>query len=137
MFTKAEITIYNRYPDKEKKEFVWRPTRIRGVHFYTDQKTVLDAGTGNITSADVYKIRVYPDSDTEGREYIDQKEYRQLSAEEVNRYWTLDSETVFVRGLTDCPYTELTGKFQYVGKVDSFSDNRDGPVPHIRIGGSA
>lgn len=137
MLANADITLYSLYfnPDKQKKEY--RPTQIRCVHWHTEQKTQLDPATGDVKSADLYKVRIYPESDTQNRQYIDAKLYRKLPVSEVDKYWTVDNGSVFVKGLVDYGYEELEANCQYVGKVNSFSDNRNGLVPHIRIGGAS
>lgn len=137
MLPNADITIYNIYMNREKKAKEYRPTHIHDIHWHSEQKTVLDPSTGNITSADQYKIRIYLESSTEGRQYIDAKLYRKLPISEVDKYWTVDNGSMFVKGLVSCGYEQLEKQCQYVGKVNSFADNRDGLVPHIRIGGAS
>ena len=56
MLTNAEITIFNRFPDKDSKKFVYLPHHISAVWFHTDQKTSVT--TGGMVSADVYQIRI-------------------------------------------------------------------------------
>lgn len=97
----------------------------------------LDPDTGDVKSADLYKVRVYPESDTQNRQYIDAKLYRKLPVSDVDRYWTVDNGSIFVKGLVDYEYEELEAKCQCVGTVNSFSDNRNGLIPHIRIGGAS
>ena len=75
--------------------------------------------------------------DTEGNEYIDADKYRELSAEEAERYWTINNGDLFGKGLLDDFEKESEFlKQQYTGKVLSFSDNRRGSLLHWKIGGA-
>ena len=59
-----------------------------------------------------------------------------MTDEEASRYWTIDNDDLFGKGLL--PKFEKEADFlkrQYTGKVVSFSDNRRGGLPHFRIGG--
>lgn len=139
MLTNANLTIYNYWynPESGKKEYIG--TKITGVHWYTDQKTtVTDKG---LVSADMYKIRI-PDHAgiQDGRRYLEAREYSLLTAKEVLEHWTIDNGDLFVKGLWDDQIekgSDLTVKHALVGRVDSYSDNRYGCNPHIRIGGAS
>lgn len=138
MITNADITIFNkRGVDKATARPVYFPTQIKGVNFYTDQKVQVNVKDGGITSADMYKIRIPEDADTEGKQYIDADLYKKLSDEEAKGYWTINNDDLFGKGLL--PLFEKEADFlkqQYTGKVLSFSDNRRGGLPHWRIGGA-
>ena len=56
MITNTDLTILNRYPDRQSKKMVYVPHYIDAVWFHTDQKT--DIVDGGLTSKDVYKIRI-------------------------------------------------------------------------------
>lgn len=129
MLTNADITIFNKIPNQSKKCFEYVGHYISDVSFYTDQK--VSVGDGGLKSANVYKIRIQEES-LEG--YV-------LPDEFMKTYsgWTVNTGDLFVLGhyagnitgvadLADCnrPY----------GIVNSWSDNRNGGLPHIRIGGS-
>lgn len=139
MYTNAEITLYNgRYnPDTKKQEY--RRTQIRGIYWYTEQKT--NIGDKGLVSADLYKIRIPADAVVQGgRKYIDAMKYRILTADEVYGYWTINNGDLFVRGVIYDDIeklSDLTLKYANVGRVNSFSDNRQGLNPHIRVGGAS
>lgn len=139
MRTNADLTIYNYWynPDTKKREY--RGTKIEGIHWYTDQKT--NVGDKGLVSADLYKIRIPNHAKVQaGRTYVEAKIYAFLPASEVDKHWTIDNEDVFVRGLVDGAVekmADLTVNHALVGKVNSFSDNRFGCNPHIRIGGAS
>lgn len=137
MTTNADMTIYNYWYNPKTKEWEYRRTQIEAVHWYTDQKVaVTDKG---IVSGDIYKIRIPNDALIEdGRRYLAAEQYHNLSIENVGRYWTIDKEDLFVKGLIQDDVASLTGLKQYPesGKVVSFSVNWHGSDPHIRIGGA-
>ena len=136
MMTNADLTIYNnRGVDKKTARKTYLKTQINGVNFYTKQQTnVTDQG---LSSADLYQIRIPLSADAEGKEYIDADKYRELSAEEAEKYWTINNGDLFGKGLLEDFEKESEFlKQQYTGKVLSFSDNRRGSLPHWRIGGA-
>lgn len=128
MQTNASLTIYNRVPNVEKKCFEYKKHFIPEVHFFTDQK--VEVGDVGLKSADVYKIRI-PGESLDG--YAPSNE--PLLAEK----WTIEKDDLFVLG--DGPAqiegkAELTRMHKPYGMVKSWSDNRRGRNPHIRIGGA-
>lgn len=137
MNVNADLTLFNyRGVNKTTARPVYIRTVIRGVNFYTDQKTRV-ADSGGLVSADMYKIRIPEDADAEGKKYVDAVEYKKLSDEEAMNCWTIDNGDLFGRGVL--PEFEKEAAFlkqQYTGKVMSFSDNRRGGIPHWRIGGA-
>lgn len=136
MITNADLTIFNkRRIDKATGRPVYLGTRIKGVSFYTEQKTNVTEAAG-VISKDMYKIRIPENADTGGKRYVDAEKYKTLTDEEAAGYWTIDNDDLFGRGLL--PEFEKESEFlkrQYTGKVISFSDNRRGRLAHFRIGG--
>lgn len=134
MLTNADITLFNRWNNTETKKVEYRRTVIKGVNWHTDQKVShTDKG---LQSADVYKIRIPEAADTQGKKYILPKEFRKLPAGELDLCWTIDNADYFVKGIVaDVDQAELVKKYDYVGQIKSFSDNRRGGAPHFRIGG--
>lgn len=139
MYTNADITLYNCWynPDTKKQEYC--RTQIRDIHWYTEQKT--NIGDKGLVSADLYKIRIPADAAVQGgRKYINAMKYRILTADEVYGYWTINNGDLFVRGVIYDDIeklSDLTLKYANVGRVNSFSDNRQGLNPHIRVGGAS
>lgn len=137
MTTNADMTIYNYWYNPKTKEREYRRTQIMGVHWHTDQKVaIIDKG---VVGGDIYKIRIPQDAATEeGRRYLAAELYHKLSVDNVGRYWTVDKEDLFVKGLVDDDVTGLSSLKQYPesGKIMSFSMNGYGAAPHIRIGGA-
>lgn len=131
MNTNADLTIYNKRLNPITGKTEYQRTAVYGVHWYTNQKTtVIESG---LKSADEYKIRV-PLESLDG--YIAPQEYRAL--EDTAGVWTVENGDLFLRGACEKDITkpsELQGLNP--GQVLSWSDNRRGISPHIRIGGGA
>lgn len=137
MITNATLTLFNfRGVNKATARPAYFRTVIKNVNFYTDQQTKIMDG-GQIVSADLYKIRIPIDADTQGKQYIDAVAYKKLSDEEARNYWTIENGDLFGRGeLEDFEKEAEFLKQQYTGKVISYSDNRRGQTPHWRVGGA-
>lgn len=136
MITNAEITLYNVKNDPVTRLPVYHRTRITGVHWYTDQKTQVD--DKGLHSADIYKIRIPADADTEGKRYVSPSEY--ATSVDVSGFWTIQNGDIFARGLIDVDIvkaSDILAKYpDNSGRVISWSDNRFGSQPHWRIGGA-
>lgn len=134
MITNESLTIYNRKLDPETRQYVYRRTEIPNVHWYTDQKASL--GDNGLISADLYKIRIPSGMQTE--RFVPADKYAALPYGEEKSYWTVENGDLFVKGIVRDEITkesDLKNKHYVYGKVLSFSDNRKGGIPHIRIGG--
>lgn len=133
MTVNADITIFNRYLNKDAKKEEYRATVIRGVHYHTEQKvSVKEKG---LASADLYKVRIPKDADTDDKEYISPEEYRHLDLNEVEGYWTIDNGDYFVQDVCD---EEIATPeiMKHAARVVSCSVNLQGMNPHYRIGGA-
>lgn len=136
MLTNAEITIFNRFPDKDSKKFVYIPHYISKVWFHTDQKTSVT--TGGMVSADTYQIRI-PYAECSG--WVPPSEFKTLT--DPLGKWTVQNGDLFIVGRwAGSPEVsgieEIQKKFSgVVGKVLSHSENFFGSSKHIRIGGGA
>lgn len=137
MITNVDITLYNMRTNKETRLPEYHRTQIRGVHWYTDQKTVVD--DKGLHSADIYMIRIPADALSGGKRYAAPAEYTSLS--DVTEVWTIQNGDIFVKGLVDIDITkasDILAKYpDCSGRVMSWSDNRRGTLPHWRIGGAA
>lgn len=122
MITNADITILNRVYDPEERLDKWKATFIENVSFYSDTKVNLDSN--GLTTADVYKMRI---PDYEG--YVPAEEYTGKKDT-----WTIQIDDYIVKGKLN---KEVTRPAELVNKIRiySFSDNRRGVSPHLRVGG--
>ena len=127
MITNADITLYHVWLNPETRKKEYRRNIIRNIHWYTNQKTAV--GDGGLRSADEYKIRI-PLESCEG--YLPPAEYQ----ENPDGHWTVENGDLFVRGGLDLEIGKTSELARYhPGQVLSWSDNRHGNQPHIRIGG--
>lgn len=137
MITNADLTIYNRKLNPDTRQYTWHRTELPGIHWYTDQKVQIFAGDKGLASADLIKIRV--PTDARDKPYLPPEEYAALPYGGHTEYWTAENGDLFVRGIIQeeiAKESDLQNKHYVVGKVMSYSDNRLGRNPHIRIGGA-
>lgn len=135
MLTNAVITIFNRFPSREEKKFIYVPHVIPHAWFYTNQKS--SVSERGLSSADEYKIRIPYE---ECREWLPENDFKELA--DSGGYWTVQNGDFFlvgnwskgaVRGIDEIK-KEFSGT---VGKVLSHSENFFGSSKHIRIGGGS
>lgn len=124
MITNADITIYNKMLDPEAQMDVWKRAVIEGVSFYSDTKTNLD--TNGLKVADIYKIRI-PEENCGG--YVPANEYTGADGT-----WTIQNDDYIVKGISDQEITRPADLKDHI-RINSWSDNRRGLLPHLRIGG--
>ena len=134
MLTNAEITIFNCFPDKASKRFIYIPHYIDQAWSYRDLRvSVVDGG---LISAEVFKIRIpYQMCDR----WLPPEEFCGLSYPMGN--WTVQNGDFFIIGqwygsMSVNGVDEIKREFSgVVGSVLSHSENFFGSSPHIRIGG--
>lgn len=124
MIINTDITIYNRIYDFATRLDTWKRTIIEGVSFFRDVKTNL--GENGLTTADLYKIRI-PEENCRG--YVPPKDFTG-----ADNTWTIQNDDYIVQGKST---VEIIRPKELIGgiRINSWSDNRRGSVPHIRIGG--
>ncbi len=136
MITNASMTLYHRKLNLETGHSEYVRYFIPDIYWYTDQKIVVQEK--GVQSADVYKIRI-PKEELTG--YVSPQQYRNLTESEKEYYWTVENQDIFVKGEceleTICSSADLEKKGYVFGIVNSWSDNRFGGIPHLRIGGAA
>lgn len=139
MTTNADLTIYAQWANPATQCMEYKRSCIEGVSWYSQQKT--NVVNNAIESADVYKIRIPEESvQLEGKEYIAPEEYRVLTTDRVDSYWTIGTGDLFVKGIVTDEIESMEQLFQTyenAGKVLSVSDNRRGLEMHWRIGGAS
>lgn len=127
MLTNADITIYNKVVVNGAN--TWLRTQIKGVSWYNNLGMALQSGA--VVSSDIFAVRI---PNTSG--YVSAKEYASLT--DRTGKWTVQKDDIVCRGLITTAITglaTLTANKEQAFKVTSFSDNRRGGQPHIRIGG--
>lgn len=96
MLTNADITLYNRYYDKDSGEHRYTRTVLKGVN-WQDQQAVLISKTG-VTSTDSTRIFVPLKVDADGKTYKKPKTFKR--SDKAQNY-TLDNEDIVVKGIVD------------------------------------
>lgn len=123
MITNADITIYNRRYNPETRLDTWKGTVIKNVSFYSDMKVNLD--NKGLSTADIYKIRI-PGA-TPG--YVEPDKYTGADGT-----WTLQKDDYIVLGKGEAIEKPKDLEEKAI-RINSFSDNRRGNLPHFRVGG--
>lgn len=132
MITNASMTLYHRKLNRENGHYEYVRHFIPEVYWYTDQKIAIQEK--GVRSADIYKIRI---PEEQLKDYVAPDE----DASRTGCEWTVENQDVFVKG--ECRLETIKSvadleKQHYVyGIVNSWSDNRFGGIPHLRIGGAA
>lgn len=125
------MTVYNF--SLEDGVETWRRTVVRGIQWRHRKKevTVKDQ---TATESRVESITVDFQRSYGNKPYIEPDRYRKLSAEEKDRYWTLDDRTekdVIVYGeqteeiSKEYRLSALMKDYQYAVTVNAVSDNRN------------
>lgn len=132
MITNADITIYNKKYSPETRSDTWHGTFLQGVHFYHENK--VQPSSSGLENADLYKIRIPQDVGAD-KKYVPQAEYQ--ATEDVTGLWTVQKGDYIVRGAGPdiAGIQELQKSGMETCKVISWSDNRRGTLPHLRIEG--
>jgi hypothetical protein len=139
MLTNADITIFNKWYNRETRLDEWKRTQIRGVNWYGGQKvTVTDNG---LQSADAYTVRIPAVSAPQGKQFVLPENYASAESDALAGLWTLRTGDVVVRGLVAgdiAQAADVTGKYSQCFTVTGWRDNRRGSpaVQHWRIDGA-
>lgn len=125
MISNTSITIYNRFYNSATRLDEWKHKYIKNVSFFTDSKVSLDSD--GLKSANIFKIRI-PGSAPECRSYVSSEEYTGATGT-----WTVQMDDYIMIGEGG----DVVSPKDFAGaiRVNSFSDNRRGNLPHLRIGG--
>lgn len=129
MLTNADMTIYNKVFDSVTKTNKYNRTQVTEINWHNDLGTVMASET--VTQKDMFKVR------TDNYEkFLPAAEY--LALADKTGFWTVQRDDVIAKGLLT---TEITGIATLQAlkadcfRVTSYSDNRRGGIPNIRIGG--
>lgn len=139
MTVNADITIFNKRYNADRRTELFYPTQIRGVSFYKRKNVAWKKK--ETSSDDEYTIRIPIDADMGGKEYMEAKAYEALSDEEFSGYWTLQPGAIIIKGLSDmetATETELDKTYADAIRIMNFTDNTDrcsDVMKHWRIGG--
>lgn len=96
MMTNSDVTIFNLRIESDRREKFYA-TRILGVSWYrTEGQSVSDNDRKAVTKC---VVRIPFNAVTEGgKQYISEEEYKKLSDEEAERYWTIQKNAYIMQG---------------------------------------
>lgn len=137
MLSNTNITIYNYWYNPKVKRKEYLRTIIEDVYWHAEQKvSVVEKG---LVSADLHKIRIPEKANVLNQKcYVDSIIFQRMGPEQAKSYWTVNNGDLIVKGIVNEDIEkmyDLMQRYSVVAKVVSFSDNRIGLEPHIRIGG--
>lgn len=132
------ITIFNKKYDSTIRDYIYIRTYLIGVNIEKKKAVnVIKSGLENASSGTIY-IPI-EDLDSENKEYISPKKYNQLSAEEVKKYYTLQSGDIVVNGIIDYTIDEnntitaLKNNYDDVFEIIVVDNKIKGGLPHWEI----
>lgn len=139
-----KMTVYNFYRDPDTEKEIWKRTVVTGVQ-WSHNKSEVSVSGGVQTENKVESITIDFQKAYGNKPYLPPNEYKKLSAEECNGYWTLDAKSgsdVLILGACDKEISkqyrlsDLQKDFQYAVTVTAVSDNRNRPrLKHIKVVG--
>lgn len=130
METNADITVYNKIYDHQKRTDVWNRTVLLGVHKY------LNANATQVNNAErrqdngIFRV---PASCPQYGFFLPEREYESVAHPE--QFWTFRPEDIIVFGVCELEIngvSTLEANHIRPWKITSVSDNRRGTTPHIR-----
>lgn len=127
MLTNADCTIYNRIVTNGITTY--QATQLPNVHWFNDLQAQLSNGA--IANNDVFKVRI-PNT----ANYLPYDEWLALTVKTGK--WTIQKDDIICKGLVSTAITglaTLTKLNKQAFKIVSYSDDRRGSLPHIRVGG--
>ncbi len=132
------ITIFNKKYDSTIRDYIYIRTYLMGVNIEKKKAVnVIKSGLENASSGTIYIPT--DDLDSENKEYISPKKYNQLSAEEVKKYYTLQSGDIVVNGIIDYTIDEnntitaLKNNYDDVFEIIVVDNKIKGGLPHWEI----
>lgn len=134
----ANITVYNRWYDRETRLDTWHATKITGAHWHGKQAVTVDSN--GLNTADAYTVRIPLASAPAARKYAPPHEYARAGKAAVDGLWTLQAGDIIVRGLIDdviSKASDITAKYDDVIVATGVTDNRRGSpaLQHWRVEG--
>ena len=129
------ITVFNKRLDSTTGDYVYIPTVISGVSWYSQIATAVD--NMGLHAADKFIIRIPTNADFGGSQYVDEIEYKYSPG--IDGMFTLAQGDVIVKAAVEGPMTlaQLHENYSECFTVLGVTDNRRAPnAPHWRVIGS-
>lgn len=125
MITNADVTLYHQMYDTATKKTTYKKTVIQDVSWYASFG--IAAGNAGMVGKEIFKIRIPPEALVDGTSALDS----------YGSDWVVGNKDYFCRG--EGPDIEKPSDLEKINvryaQVCSWSDNRRGGLPHIRIEG--
>lgn len=96
MTINSDVTIFNLRIGADRRE-KFHATRILGVSWYGSKGQVVSDTSRKGTAQCVIRIP-YTATVEGGKQYISEEEYKKLSDEDVEKYWTIQKNAYIMRG---------------------------------------
>lgn len=138
MTINSDVTIFNLRIGADRREKFYA-TRILGVSWYESKGQVVSDTVRNGTAQCVIRIP-YTATVEGGKQYISEEEYKKLSDEDVEKYWTIQKNAYIMRGTYEgeIPDNPLKSVENLV-TITEFADNTirgTNRTKHWRLGGA-
>lgn len=138
MTINSDVTIFNLRIGADRREKFYA-TRILGVSWYESKGQVVSDTVRKGTAQCVIRIP-YTAIVEGGKQYISEEEYKKLSDEDVEKYWTIQKNAYIMRGTYEgeIPDNPLKSVENLV-TITEFADNTirgTNRTKHWRLGGA-
>lgn len=138
MTINSDVTIFNLRIGADRREKFYA-TRILGVSWYESKGQVASDTVRKGTAQCVIRIP-YTAIVEGGKQYISEEEYKKLSDEDVEKYWTIQKNAYIMRGTYEgeIPDNPLKSVENLV-TITEFADNTirgTNRTKHWRLGGA-
>lgn len=138
MTINSDVTIFNLRIGADRREKFYA-TRILGVSWYGSKGQVVSDTVRKGTAQCVIRIP-YTATVEGGKQYISEEEYKKLSDEDVEKYWTIQKNAYIMRGTYEgeIPDNPLKSVENLV-TITEFADNTirgTNRTKHWRLGGA-
>lgn len=138
MTINSDVTIFNLRIGADRREKFYA-TRILGVSWYESKGQVVSDTVRKGTAQCVIRIP-YTAIVEGGKQYISEEEYKKLSDEDVEKYWTIQKNAYIMRGTYEgeIPDNPLKSVKNLV-TITEFADNTirgTNRTKHWRLGGA-
>ena len=138
MTINSDVTIFNLRIGADRRE-TFSATRILGVSWYESKGQVVSDTVRKGTAQCVIRIP-YTATVEGGKQYISEEEYKKLSDEDVEKYWTIQKNAYIMRGTYEgeIPDNPLKSVENLV-TITEFADNTirgTNRTKHWRLGGA-
>lgn len=138
MTINSDVTIFNLRIGADRREKFYA-TRILGISWYESKGQVVSDTVRKGTAQCVIRIP-YTAIVEGGKQYISEEEYKKLSDEDVEKYWTIQKNAYIMRGTYEgeIPDNPLKSVKNLV-TITEFADNTirgTNRTKHWRLGGA-